>query len=274
MINFLLVIKMINVNEKNISVFTIHKRHGSAILDKAVSYSGLRICFILHGSAVWQINEGLHTVHPGDIIFLNHNQKRRFAEYGEEGLSVCSITLDRRCFTDTHHFSFFLTCIKEVNGVFKNRDLVQILTEVCAEISENRSNCYEMASVKLTEFFIKAERFFQFNSDFGTKIDKKMLKILDYIDLNITKKITLTEAAQLAGFTESSFSRWFAKLNGISFKKYVMYKKIEYAIFLLETTDLKVIDVAYECGFDSISGFYDTFKKVVGTTPHKLSEII
>ena len=60
----------------------------------------------------------------------------------------------------------------------------------------------------------------------------------------------------------------------MSFKKYVMSKKIERAVYLLKTTDSKVIDIAFACGFNSISGFYDTFKKVTGTTPSKISEII
>ena len=48
-----------------------------------------------------------------------------------------------------------------------------------------------------------------------------------------------------------------------------MSKRIEHAISLLENTDYKVVDVALESGFDSISGFYDTFRKITGTTPNK-----
>ena len=60
----------------------------------------------------------------------------------------------------------------------------------------------------------------------------------------------------------------------MTFKDYVTTRKIEHAINLLNTTDMNVVDVAYECGFSSISGFYDAFKKVTGTTPNKISNII
>ena len=46
-----------------------------------------------------------------------------------------------------------------------------------------------------------------------------------------------------------------------------MEKKTKHAIKLMNTTNLKVIDIALESGFDSISGFYDAFKKITGTTP-------
>lgn len=53
-----------------------------------------------------------------------------------------------------------------------------------------------------------------------------------------------------------------------------MTKKTAYAIYLLENTDKCVTDIAYECGFSSISGFYDTFKKVTGRTPNRISSMI
>lgn len=265
---------MMHVNKKTLSVTKMDKRADDPLTSEAVAYANLRICILLHGDAVWQINERLHAVASGDIIFLNNRQKRRFASIGENGFTMGVITLDRHAFANTNHFSFFLTYIKEYNGVLRDEMLADILLEIYKEAKGTPHVNYELISAKLTEFFIKAERKYGFDENAAVKIDKNMIKVLDYIDEHITEKISLSEVAALAGFTESSFSRWFAKLNGISFKKYVMSKKIEHAILLLETTDLKVIDIAFECGFDSISGFYDTFRKVTGTTPNKYTYIV
>ncbi|MBQ2695941.1 MAG: helix-turn-helix transcriptional regulator [Clostridia bacterium] len=263
---------MIKISVSNHSFFTLYKKKNSEIFKDAVAHPDLQICFVTRGDAVWQINGQLYPVEPGNIIFLNSNQKRRFVKYGEDGLSLSVIYLDRRVFTDSYHFSFFLHCIEELNGVFKKEELVPILAELYRELEEKKDNYCELASAKLTEFFVKAERLLEFKSGPLGKYDKKMVRILDFIDSRITGTISLAEAAQFAGFTESSFSRWFSRLNGVTFKKYVMSKKIDHAIMLLKTTDAKVVDIAYDCGFDSISGFYDTFKKITGTTPNKFSE--
>ena len=265
---------MMNVSKKTFSATKMEKRPDNEFIHEAVAYADLRICIPLHGDADWQINERMHPVAAGDIILLSNRQKRRFTSVGEDGFTLGVITLDRHAFANTNHFSFFLTCIKEHNGVLRDASLADILLEIYKEGKENVPVNYELISAKLTEFFIKAERLLAFEEKNAIKIDKNMMKVLDHIDEHITEKISLSDVSKLAGFTESSFSRWFAKLNGISFKKYVMSKKIEHAIFLLETTDLKVIDVAFECGFDSMSGFYDTFRKVTGTTPNKFTYIV
>jgi two-component system response regulator YesN len=98
---------------------------------------------------------------------------------------------------------------------------------------------------------------------------RRILEIMDDIDANIADGISLRGAAEKAGLTESTLSRQFSEINGISFKQYVVEKKIQRAIFLLQTTNRKMIDIALDSGFDSISGFYSAFRKKTGTTPNK-----
>lgn len=264
---------MINASAKTVSCQTIKRKSTDTVLRESTACAGLRLCILAHGNALWQINEKQHDVQAGDIVFLNSRQKRRFLNYGTNGCTLIVLTLERQAFSSVKHFSFFLTCIQKKDGILKDETLARILLEITDEF-QNRDQNYELISALLTEFFIKAERLVTFDEKSIVKIDKNMLKILDYIDEHITEKISLAEISKTAGFTESSFSRWFAKCNGISFKKYVMGKKIEHAVYLLENTEQKVIDIAFECGFDSISGFYDTFKKVTGTTPNKFTYIV
>lgn len=261
---------MINLNEKNVSCFK--KTYAPFSTDKkAVTYNDLRICYIQKGAAVWQIENQAHTVGEGDIIFLNNRQKRYFSQFDENGFEICVMVIKRQAFLNTCHLAFFLSLAKENRGIIKNGALLRLLKEAVEEYEGKQRSCYELMSARLTEFFIRAERMFGFDPERAVKMDQNMIKILDYVDLNLTKNITLKEAAKLASLTESSFSRWFAQCNGIGFKKYVMAKKVEYAISLLESSGLNVIDAAYECGFSSISGFYDAFRKVTGTTPRKIS---
>ena len=125
---------------------------------------------------------------------------------------------------------------------------------------------------KYTLFFIKAEIAAKDPFDPISQKDREMLEYIDYIDAHITSRINLSAVAQKAGMTESAFSRRFSAVNGISFKQYLMEKKIQRAIRLLQTTDRKMVDIALDCGFDSVSGFYNAFKKKTGTTPHKFTE--
>ena len=261
---------MICANDRSLSFFTVQKNKGSAVFPEALSYVGVRICFVLSGEAVWHINGCLYPVKQGDIVFLNSSQKRRFVEYGDS-FSLGVISLDRSAFVDPCHYLFLVDCIRKQNGVIHNQTLWELLDQVYVEWQKKDFGYFEMVSAKLTEFFISAERNFNFSVCSLGKNDRTMMYVLDYLDSNMTEKITLSRIARETGFTESSFSRWFAQWNGISFKRYVLTRKIELAVRAIETTDMKMLDVAASCGFESISGFYDAFKKITGTTPGKYS---
>ena len=265
---------MVQINSENISVFTIQKTASSPLLPEALSYTGLRICIVLQGNALWEINGQLYPVEPGTVVLLSHQQKRRFVRYGDGGLTLGVLAIDRQAFVHTNHYAFFLSCVRDADGVLHNEQLWSILSEAYREALQLQSGSMDLISAKLTEFFVKAQRICGFRPETVSQPEQNMLKILDYVDSRMTGKLSLSDAAGLVGLTESTFSRWFSKQNGISFKKYVMARRIEYAVRLLDTTDRKVIDVAYECGFDSISGFYDTFRKITGTTPGKYSGIV
>ncbi len=60
----------------------------------------------------------------------------------------------------------------------------------------------EMISAKITEFFITLERKIHLDNMTYTKMDKNMIKVLDYIENNITEKITLSHMAHLYGMTD------------------------------------------------------------------------
>ncbi|MBQ1257702.1 MAG: helix-turn-helix transcriptional regulator, partial [Clostridia bacterium] len=259
------------LNKNNFSVITVQKGPHSPSVPHS-SHADFRVCIVLEGSAVWEIDNRGYEICSGDIILLNFLQKRHFTSFGEHGFHLCVLSFGRDAFSKLHHFAFFLECVKNHRHVIKNSPSSHILVDIYREMQENHPLRYELASAKLTEFFIKLEKElnYAFRPHSGT--DREMLEILDYIDTHITSDISLSKLASKTGLTESSFSRRFSRLNGISFKQYVIAKRIAWAIMLLRTTDMKMVNIALECGFDSISGFYDAFRRQTGTTPSKFSE--
>lgn len=264
---------MLIVNKGNFSVRTITKAKDSVSAPKNTFYADFKVCLALEGEAVWEIEDRSYPIRAGDIVFLKIGQKRHFTAFGKHGFKLCAFHLSRNAFSGQHHFMFFLESIKKQENVIRNSMLSALLKEIYEEWETQSPLRYELASAKLTEFFIKAERAAKDSVAPVTQSDYEMLELMDYIDANITNGISLHAVAKKAGMTESAFSRHFSAANGISFKKYVVEKKIQRAIFLLQTTNRKMIDIALDSGFDSLSGFYDAFKKQTGTTPGKYSEV-
>lgn len=264
---------MIILDKSNLLCSVLTKTKDDPLFKSEMTFPGLRLCYIVQGDAVWKINGFEHHVKTGDIVAFDEMQRRCFTNHGATELKIFVMQFDRSAFADRRYFHLFRKIIKLTDCVIKNQVLSVMANEIFEEATLDNEGKYDMLSAKMTEFFIKAQRLLLL-SDKALSEDERMSEILDIIDSRAGTDISLSKVAQIAGFSQSAFSRRFSKLYGISFKRYVMIKKIEKAVKLLKTTELKVVDVAYECGFNSISGFYDTFKKITGTTPDKISTII
>ncbi len=68
------------------------------------------------------------------------------------------------------------------------------------------------------------------------------------------------------GLDPTRIRRWFLKNHGITFHAYQRMNKVNSAFKKISKGE-KVTEVAFDSGFDSLSGFSDSFKKVFGFSP-------
>lgn len=81
--------------------------------------------------------------------------------------------------------------------------------------------------------------------------------------------ITLNEAAQHCGLSPSHFSRTFKKIMHISFKEYLVRKKISQSAEMLRNTNMSITEIAYQCEFTDSAYFCFKFKEVMAVTPRQ-----
>ena len=91
--------------------------------------------------------------------------------------------------------------------------------------------------------------------------------ILQQIDSPSGLSRSLDEFAEEAGITKEHLCRSFKKYMGVSPSAYVNARRLNYAANLMSHTDMKIVDVAYECGFQSMSRFYHAFRNEFGLAP-------
>lgn len=97
----------------------------------------------------------------------------------------------------------------------------------------------------------------------------RLANVLDYIDLNIDKNISLNDVANKINLTPESFCRYFKQKTGKTFVDYVQETRIQRASHSLLHTDLTSAEIAYQNGFKTASGFNKLFKKYTGYCPTK-----
>lgn len=91
--------------------------------------------------------------------------------------------------------------------------------------------------------------------------------ITDYIEKNYMKNISLSDIALLLGYDYHYVSRLFNAVFRMSFKDYLNIYRLDAALAMLDETSKKILDIAYESGFQSVRNFNDCFKKHFKITP-------
>jgi len=76
------------------------------------------------------------------------------------------------------------------------------------------------------------------------------------------------------GLNPAYFSTLFKKETGINFSNYLLNLRIENAKLLLKNSNLSLINIAVEIGFDNQSYFSNVFKKVTGMTPKQYRQTL
>ncbi|MDD3402790.1 MAG: AraC family transcriptional regulator [Hespellia sp.] len=97
---------------------------------------------------------------------------------------------------------------------------------------------------------------------------------INYISFHLTDDLSLSTIAKLLMLNSSYLSTLFKKETGFTLTYYVNLKRVEHAIFLLNTTIFPIQDIAVLCGIKDLNYFTKTFKKYQKITPSDYREMI
>lgn len=101
---------------------------------------------------------------------------------------------------------------------------------------------------------------------------RRIEKIMEYINHNFDKNITLSDAAKIASMTEVALSRFFKLRTGKTFIDTLNEVRLGHASRMLIETTQSITEVAYKCGFNNMSNFNRIFKKKKYCTPKEFRQ--
>ena len=107
----------------------------------------------------------------------------------------------------------------------------------------------------------------QNNDDSISALTTKVTSICQYISDHLEEEISVDIIAKHINLHPNYMMTIFKKEIGYSINQYLTRLRIANAQRLLVTTDQKVLQIAYACGFQTPSRFYTAFQQVAGCTP-------
>ncbi len=97
-------------------------------------------------------------------------------------------------------------------------------------------------------------------------------KAKQYIQDHQTEELSLGQVAAAVHMSTFYFCKMFKKTTGLNFTDFVARTRTEKAKNLLLNPNLRVSEIAYEVGFQSLTHFNRIFKKIVGESPTEYRE--
>ena len=106
-----------------------------------------------------------------------------------------------------------------------------------------------------------------FHTIVSKKSEMRINKVCLFIQNNFSQKIALKEVADLIYLTESNFCKFFKKATGKTYSDYLNEIRINEACRLLAQSEKTISQIAFECGFETLSYFNSVFRHKKGSTP-------
>lgn len=92
-------------------------------------------------------------------------------------------------------------------------------------------------------------------------------KARKYIDEHSREELSLTRIAKAVNMNANYLSENFKQVTGIKFVDYVAHARFKNACDLLRNSRLRISEIAFAVGFQSLSQFNRVFKKLSGKSP-------
>ena len=102
---------------------------------------------------------------------------------------------------------------------------------------------------------------------------RRLLRAKDRMDAASHEEWPIARLASVSGVSAAHFARSFKRAFGLPPHRYLLTRRIERATALLRDTDLPIIEVAYETGWNSLGTFGRIFRDIAGKSPGEFREL-
>jgi transcriptional regulator GlxA family with amidase domain len=108
------------------------------------------------------------------------------------------------------------------------------------------------------------------SDDRDLKLLRRLLRAKDHMDAAPHEDWPVSRLAHISGTSAAYFARSFRSAFGIPPHRYLLTRRVERAAALLRDTDLPIIEIALQTGWNSLGTFGRTFRDVTGENPTEL----
>ncbi len=258
---------------------------GKTFYDKLHQHPLFQLTYIMEGKGQFLSGDYVGRFSAGDLFFLGENVPHVFRsdpEYFEENIDLRSE--GRTIFFDFDALGRAIGDLEELSPLQSFREYAGLCFQVKGETQEKIIELLQVfgksAGLKRFQLAIQLlslldgakDDLLQLNQDglfqgLSEKDGSRMNRVMQYLLDHRYQKISLDDTASVANLSKEAFCRYFKLRTRKTFTQYLLQLRINEAQKLLQETDLGISEIAFQVGFENLSYFNRSFKKITGLTP-------
>lgn len=239
--------------------------NGEDLVKKSSYYERFVISYLVEGRGTVTMDGKTFPIEKGDLYFI-----------------VPSVVSQKT--TKTNAYQYYYVAISGPDceemfaraGYSKDSPVIKLNDEFVEKLMSDICN----TSMELTfssmlnmriSFLRLLEYLYRKNKQDETPISNKPSLVVEsikqYIDYNYQNEFSISDLSRMMHYTQPYLSRIFKEKCGKTIKAYITEFRINKACYLLRSSNLNVLEIALEVGFQDSSTFCRAFKRCKGCSP-------
>lgn len=240
------------------------------------------ICYCPHNTGKFFINDKEYEISAGDIFIINGNEYHQ-PTYDTAENQGAVVVYFNPSFISPYHLKlswmkiFLHASNHSLNRVGNNPEIAKLILSLLAAFQSKKPNWSELCWGILSHILVLIEDHIISASD--TTLDfsnndnhTRFNKVIQYIKENLAHPIALEDLYAQSSLSKSQFSLQFKKIFKCTATQYISQERCNRAAALLKGSDKNISEIAYLCGFNSLSYFNKQFKLFHHNSPREFRE--
>ena len=266
-----------------ITQYCIKQGDGLSALD-CHWHSEMELFCVMQGNVKIQCGTNILEAHAGDIAFFNSGELHAAVPAdSSEGLFFRAVVFSPDFLCSTTNDILRVKYISPVmNGELQPPRLIRqgsaLHKEICSAFDaiyfllEDRPALFEFQTkahmLQLFASLIENSATAGISARQGSAAES-IKRAIQYIQENYRAPLTVEKLAETAGMSEGHFCRVFKQYTLKTPVQFINGVRLTHAADELTNTNKRVLDIAMDCGFNSVSYFIEVFRESFNITPSK-----
>lgn len=241
-------------------------------------HSSVEILYFLQGTAKLTLGNHTYQTQADDLFFVNQEELHRIVAQ-DETLSydtiIFSLPALRFSVADSAQ-SYLMPLLhnqvrfpEQVTSAAMRQELVSLVAQMM-DCTSKKLPGYELMAksllLQMIAVFLAHRALYPAERAVLEK-SQRLKQMLEYLQNHLSDPLSIAVMAQTFHLSEKYFSRYFRTATGQNFTAYLNAIRMEHACTLLQETDLSVLEIALECGYENISYFNRVFRRQMHQSP-------